>query len=325
MLQRAGFNDETIRSNGWTIDEFRAACKAMTHPTQPDGTPATWGFGAALVHLQHLFLDEFGPGIWGREIAKNELLGFDPSTHRWTIHPALTQAHIARVFLLFHQLINVDQSWNPATLGMNFGEIIDELTVHRRLAMTFGETPWAPRLRMEIWQANKTLGNIQPAPPELTSLWMPSITPGQKGTPRAGVMGFSILKQIPYQGDTHTDNAMRVAYFLTHPVHLARSQIRTFRHLPPDPASFAEIYPELLHSDDKWVKFYNDVMNSPLPLLSDAPGPGDPSAAQYAALRAKVDQWLAGPGMDYLQQVIYKKLTPDQGAAAFFHDLKALE
>ena len=66
---------------------------------------------------------------------------------------------------------------------------------------------------------------------------------------------------------------------MTHPVHQARWQVRTFRHLPPDPQHFAEIYPELLHSDDQWVKFYNEVMDSGLPVVSDAPGPEEPSAA----------------------------------------------
>ena len=189
-------------SHGWTIDDFRTACQRMTH----DGH---YGFGAALVHLQHLFLNEFGPGIWGRDVTKNLLLGYNPAAHRWTIHPDLTEDHVRRVFVLFDQLINVDKSWNPATLGMSFSEIIDEVTVHRRLGMTFGENPWSPRSRIEIWQANQMLGVRQPPPPELTSVWMPASAPGKKELLCAGVMGFSVLKQIPYRGDAHTDNAMR--------------------------------------------------------------------------------------------------------------------
>jgi hypothetical protein len=138
-------------------------------------------------------------------------------------------------------------------------------------------------------------------------------------------MGFSVMKQSPYKGDLHTDHAMRVALFLTHPVHLARSQIRQFRHLPPNPKEFGEIYPELLHSDDRWVKFYNEVMESDVPIVSE-PLPGDvASAAQGAAFHAKVEQWISRQGIDYLQQVIYQKLSPHEGAARFYRDLKALE
>jgi hypothetical protein len=208
---------------------------------------------------------------------------------------------------------------------MSITEILDEIAVNRRLAMTFGEVAWAPRLRMEIWHDNEMLGHHQPPPPPLTSIWMPADIPGQKGTPRGGVMGFAVLKQNPYQGDAHTANAMRVAYFLTHPVNLVRFQLRTFRHLPADPKAFGEIYPELLHSDDKWVKFYNDVMDSDLPIVSDAPSPGEPGASQFAELSAKVDKWLRRQGMDYLQQVIYRTLTPREGAARFFRELKALQ
>jgi len=318
MLKAAGYNDDQIRAHGWTVDQFRDACRKMTHGNQ-------YAFGAALIHVEHLFLNEFGPGIWGREITRNSLLGYNPTLHKWTIHPDLTEDQICRNFLLFHQLINVDKTWDRATLSMNLSEILDDVAVHRRLAMTFGEVAWAPRLRMEIWRANEMLGNKQPEPPPLTSIWMPATAPGQKGTPLAGVMGFSVMKQDPYRGDAHTENAMRVAFFLTHPVNLARSQIRTFRHLPADPKAFGEIYPELLHSDDKWVKFYNEVMDSDLPVISDAPSPGEEGAAQYAALRARVDQWLARQGMDYLQQVIYQKLSPEEGARKFFHELKALQ
>jgi hypothetical protein len=320
MLRAAGFNDDEIRKHGWTIDQFREAAKRMTRDTDGDGKTDTWGFGAALVHCQHLFLDEFGPGIWGRDIARNNLLFYDKDQKRWIIHPKLTEAQIEQCFKLFDDLINVDKSWNPAYFGMGFGEIIDDLTVHRRLGMTFGETPWVPRLRREIWQSNVALGAHQLEPPELTAIWMPTAKPGEFPCPRAGVMGFSVLKQIPYKGDAHTDNAMRVALFLTHPVHLARSQIRSFRHLPPDPKAFGEIYPELMHSDDKWVQFYNHVMDSGIPIVADEPV--DPS--DNARLGAKLDHWMTKQGMEYLQEVIFRKISVHEGAERFYHDLKKL-
>ncbi|HWB53670.1 MAG TPA: ABC transporter substrate-binding protein [Tepidisphaeraceae bacterium] len=318
MLKAAGFNDQQIRDHGWTINQFREACRRMTH----DGH---YGFGAALVHLPHLFLDEFGPGIWGRNVSRDELLGYNKAQKRWTIHPALTEDNIYRVFSLFNDLINVDKSWDPATLSMSFPSIIDNITVHRTLGMTFGETPWVPMLRQEIWKTNEALGVHQLPPPPLTAIWMPAEKPGQKGTPRAGIIGFSVMKQIPYKGDAHTDDALRVGLFLTHPVMLARSQIRTFRHLPADPKEFAEIYPELLHMDNPWVKFYNDVMNSDIPVISNAPGPDDPGAAQFAELQQKVTEWFNTRGMDLLQQVIYQKIGVREGAATFYRELKALD
>jgi hypothetical protein len=178
---------------------------------------------------------------------------------------------------------------------------------------------------MDIWKENVAMGVHQPPPPPLTAIWMPAENPGEKGAPRAGVLGFSVMKQIPYKGDVHTDDAMRVGLFLTHPVHLARSQITAFRHLPADPKEFAEIYPELLNSDNPWVKFYNQVMDSDLPVVSNAPAPGDPGAAQYAELSAKVNEWLATRGMNYLQQVIYQKISVREGAAKFYRELKALD
>jgi len=138
------------------------------------------------------------------------------------------------------------------------------------------------------------------------------------------VMGFSVLRQTPYKGDAHTENALRVALFLTHPVHLARSQVRQFRHLPPDAARFGRIFPELLHADDPWVKFYNEIMDSDIPLVSQPLPPADPSAPQFLALRAKVDRWLEKEGIGYLEQVIYRKVTPREGARLFYAGLHAV-
>jgi len=133
-------------------------------------------------------------------------------------------------------------------------------------------------------------------PPDLTVIWMPTLKPGERPAPRAGVMGFSVLKQTPYQGDAHTENALRAAQFLTHPVHLARSQLRRFRHLPPDPVRFGNIYPELLQQDDPWVKFYNTIMDSDLPLVAEPLSSNDPTAPQYAMIRAELDRWLEREG-----------------------------
>ena len=115
----------------------------MTRDTDGDGKIDTWGFGAALVNVQQVFLNEFGPGIWGKEIAQNALLGYDSAKKRWTIHPALTEAQIEQDFDLFNDLINVDHSWKQESLGMTFQEILDDMTLHHRLGMTFGETPLA--------------------------------------------------------------------------------------------------------------------------------------------------------------------------------------
>jgi hypothetical protein len=179
-------------------------------------------------------------------------------------------------------------------------------------------------LRIDMWETNKSLGAKQPPLADLTDIWMPTLRAGDRPVPRVGSMGFSVMKQVPYRGDAHTENATRFAYFLTNPVHLARSQVRQFRHLPPS-RELGEIFPELLHADDKWVRFYNEVINSDVGIVPATMSPDDPGAAQYGALRVKVDEWLSRQGIDYLQQVIYQKLTPHEGATKFFSDLKAIE
>ena len=325
MLEEAGLDDEQIRREGWTFGQFRDACKRMTRDTDGDGAIDTWGFGAARVHFTHLLLNEFGPGVWGREIAREMFLKKNDATGSWTVDPALTEDHIYETFLLFHQLLNEDKTWDPATLGMNWNEIIDEVVVRRRIGMIFGETPWVAKLRREIWEADKAMGaNLEGPPPDLTVIWMPTLRAGDRPAPRATVMGFSVLKQSPYKGDAHTENALRVAEFLTHPVHLARSQLRRFRHLPPDPVRFGTIYPELLQNDDPWVRFYNQVMDSDLPLVGPVLSPSDPSFPQYLKLRSEIDQWLEKKGIGFLEQVAYQKLDPREGAHRFYEGLRNL-
>ncbi|MFH1741447.1 MAG: extracellular solute-binding protein [bacterium] len=323
MLQEAGFDDKEINQKGWTFEQFREACRKITKDTNGDGTPDVWGFGAALVHFKHLFLYEFGPGVWGRDVTERTLVGFDESTGRWARHPKLTEDQLYELFLLFYQLFNVDKTWNPSLLGMTIHEILDEVVTHRRLAMTFGEVPWAPKLRHDIWemeisQGAKNKGEL----PDLTSIWMPTLHPGDRPAPRAGILGFSILKQTPYKGDAHTRNALRVALFLTHPAHLARSQFRMFRHLPPEPGRFGRIFPELIQVDDPWVKYYNEMLDSdvpfvPPPLSSDTP---DPVGCQKTGI--ELDRWIEKTGMDYLQQVVYEKMSPREAAKRFYEGIQ---
>jgi hypothetical protein len=321
MLKQAGFDDERIRREGWTFDQFREACRRMTRDTDGNGTTDAWGFGAALVHLDHLFLNEFGPGVWGKEITHRQFLGQD-ANGRWTLHLDLTEEQIYQVLLLFHQLINVDKSWCPATLGMDFQQINDEVIDRRRLGMTFGETPWVVRLWMDIWNREHAQDATNASPPDLTVVWMPTLKAGDRPVPRAGVYGLSVMRQTPHKGQTHTTNALRVARFLTHPVHLVRSQLREFRHLPPDSRRFGTIFPELLHSEDPGVQFYNEVMDSDTPVVSEPLSTSDPNAAQYAVLGALLDQWLHKEGSRIIQEVVYQRLTPREGAKQFMEGLR---
>lgn len=322
IIVDAGFDDAAIRAKGWTFDQFREACKAMTRDTNGDGVNNTWGFGAALVHLQHLFIDEFGPGVWGPEVSLRHFLHQDPQTQEWGMHPGLTEDAVAEVLTLFDQLVNVDKTWNPATFGMNWSEINDEVYVHRRLGMTFGETPWSAKLWREVWDADHTAGVVSGEPPDLCVIWMPTREPGMRPAPRAGVMGFSVLKQTPYKGDAHTENALRVAKFLADPAHLARSQLRRFRHLPPDTAAFARLFPELVRTDDPWVRFYTEVMESDIPVVEEPLSPNAPHTAQYAILRTAVDQWLEKEGKGFIEQVVYQRLTPREAARRFMEGLR---
>ncbi|MCC6489731.1 MAG: carbohydrate ABC transporter substrate-binding protein [Candidatus Hydrogenedentes bacterium] len=324
MLSAAGFDDANLREIGWTVDAFRDACKRMTRDTDGDGDIDTWGFGAALIHVQQLFIDEFGPGIWGRDVSLRHFLHLDPNSQEWGIHPGLTEEKVAEVLTLFDQLLNVDKSWNPATLGMNWNEINEELITRRTLGMTFGESPWSAKLWRETWEADHARGATQgDEPPDLTVIWMPTREPGMWPAPRAGVLGFSVLKQSPYKGDAHTENALRVAKFLSDPAHLARSQLRRFRHLPPDTQAFARLFPELVPADDPWVQFYTKVMESEIPVVEEPLSPGDPATAQYAILRLAIDQWFEKEGRGLIEQVIYQRLTPHDAAKKFMDGLRA--
>ncbi|MCC6694969.1 MAG: carbohydrate ABC transporter substrate-binding protein [Candidatus Hydrogenedentes bacterium] len=324
MLTAAGYDDAAVRENGWTVDAFRDACKRMTRDSDGDGNIDTWGFGAALIHVQQLFIDEFGPGIWGRDVSLRHFLYLEPPSQEWKLHPGLTEDKVAEVFALFDHLLNIDKSWNPATLGMNWNEINEELITRRTLGMTFGESPWSAKLWRETWEADHARGATQgDEPPDLTVIWMPTRESGTWPAPRAGVLGFSVLKQIPYKGDAHTENALRVAKFLSDPAHLARSQLRRFRHLPPDTRAFAQLFPELVPTDDPWVQFYTKVMESEIPVVEEPLSPGDPATARYAVLRLAIDRWFEKEGKGYIEQVIYHRLTPRDAAKQFMEGLRA--
>jgi ABC-type glycerol-3-phosphate transport system substrate-binding protein len=325
MLAEAGFEDEKIRREGWTFEEFREACRRMTRDTNGDGKPDVWGFGAALVHFNHLFLNEFGPSVWGKEVQRKTLFAFDDQAGCWRVHPGLSEEMVLAVFRLFNQLINEDKTWNPACLAMNWNEINDELILHHRLGMTFGETPWVARLRRDIWDLEAKQG-LHPGqePPDLAVVWMPTAERGGRPVPRAGVMGFNVLKQTPCLGDAHTENSIRAALYLTHPVHLVRSQLRSFRHLPPEPERFGKMFPELIDNSDPWVKFYNEIIDSDVPMAEPPLSESTPGLQEYRQLRLEFERWMERKGVGYLQETIYQKISPEEGARQFFQELEDL-
>jgi len=323
MLREAGFDDTKIRLDGWTLDDFREACRKMTRDLDGDGTPDVWGFGAALVHLEHLFRNEFGPGVWGKELT-DSFFKWNESANRWEVNPRLQKEQIYQTMLLFRQLFDQDKVWSPKYLGMDWNEILNELIVHQRLGMTFGESPWVVKLRKEIWETEVKQGARQGPPPDLTVVWMPTLRQGDRPVPRAGVTGFSVMKQIPYKGEAHTENAIRVALYLTHPIHLVRSQMRSFRHLPPEPKRFARIFPELIDNNDPWVRFYNETLESDIPLIPKPLSEKTPQAGIYRQMENELDQWFEKRGVEFIQQVIYGKSTPREAAKGFFTELHAI-
>jgi multiple sugar transport system substrate-binding protein len=323
MLAEAGFDDERIRREGWTFEEFLEAARKMTKDLDGDGTPDVWGFGAALVHVTHLFLREFGPGVWGKELTES-FFDWDNEAERWNVSHKLEKEHIHQTVLLLHRMFHEEAVWNPLYLGMDWNEILSEIGVHERLGMTFGETPWVVKLRKEIWETEVRQGVREGEPPDLTVVWMPTLNRGDKPVPHAGVMGFSIMKQTPDKGDAHTDNAIRVALFLTHPAHLGRSQLREFRHLPPEPLRFEKIFPELIDNDDPWVAFYNETMDSDIPLVTTPLGLDTPDLDRYHRIRNEFDRWMEKKGVEFLQQVIYGKLTPEEATDLFWEGLRGI-
>ena len=323
MLMEAGYDDDEIRRNGWTFDQFRDACKRMTKDLDGDGKTDIWGYASALSHMEHLLLNEFGPAIYGKEIATAQFLGYDEQTKRWTRHPGLTEDHFYQLCLLYHQLINVDKSWNPNYLSMTTYELLDEIITQQKLGMMFGSIPWAPKVYKDIWDLEVKQGVKKPNPfPDLTTFWTPTLRKGDWPSPSAGVYGLSVLKQTPYKGDTHTRNACRVALFLTHPVHLARSQMRFFRHLPPEPERFGKIFPELIDMNDRWVKYYNEVMESGHWHTLGVDSATAPDFTAYQAVNMEVINWLRKTGYGVMEQVIYQKITPEEGGRRLFVGIK---
>ena len=323
LLLEAGFDDEVIRRDGWTFEQFRQAAKSMTKDVDGDGTTDVWGFGASLKNLEQLLDIEFGPGIWGKEVARRGMLGYDEKTQRWVRHSNLSEDDIYQAFLLFHQLHNVDKTWNPQTLSSTIFELHDEVDVHQRLGMAFCSVPWMPKMRKETWDLEVRQGVEKPHPfPDLTAVWMPTLRAGDRPSPIGGVYGLSVLRQEPYKGDAHTRNACRVALYLTHPVHLARSQLRSFRHLPPDPQRFGAIFPELIDLEDPWVRFYNEAVDSGYWHARVAQFSDMLNLPAFQQVLLEKTNWLRRKGLGYLEEVIYEKSTPREAARRFHIELK---
>ncbi len=119
--RQAGYDDAKIsQKTAWTIEQFRDAAKRMTRDTDGDGKIDTWGFAATLTHLQHLFLNEFGPGIWGKSRSRtNELLGYDSDAQAMDDSPCPDAGrNRASVFSSFQSISSMSTNHrNPAYAG----------------------------------------------------------------------------------------------------------------------------------------------------------------------------------------------------------------
>ena len=172
MLKSAGFDDENIRKNGWTIDQFREARKIT--PTRMATERSTRRDRRGRWCIFNIFCSTSSARESGAKRSRrtaclpltsatmDDSPGSHAGSHQAPVH-AVRSAHQRRQVLepgVSRDELHRDQS---------------TITIHRRLGMTFGETPWVPRTRRKIWEADVAMGAAaRPEPPELTCIWMPT-------------------------------------------------------------------------------------------------------------------------------------------------------
>ncbi|NLM55403.1 MAG: extracellular solute-binding protein, partial [Firmicutes bacterium] len=195
LLEEAGIDWETIQVEGWTWDEFYSAVKKLTK-TLPDGKKQ-WGFlmpGYNSELLEFLMLNNHAP-----QVIKAD------GTFGWEEERVLEAMQFIRKLM--------DEGLMPKEASGMASATSWEMFCNWDTAIQGRGIPYYDVMQKDR-AADIAAGKIEGRPIEYVCLPIPHNEGAPQGT-IVRVAGYSVFRQLRYQGDAHTANAVKVARYLT--------------------------------------------------------------------------------------------------------------
>lgn len=207
-FEEANIDWQKFMKEGWTLDEFRTAAKALTKDTDGDGEIDQWGYGNALEWLRGL-IDEASHAAG---------TPYDGSAGSWNWGNKVdweTEGMVAWVDLL-QAMLREDGSIPEAVLGLPAIQSGHELFYGGQVAMTAGHLGMEPE--MKDWNAKIEKGEVVGEKIDWQIAYLPNpYMPPYESVNKARCSGIAVFKQEPYKGDEHTAHAMEFARWLSTP------------------------------------------------------------------------------------------------------------
>jgi len=320
MLHEAGYDENKLLEQGWTIAEFREACRKMTKDLDGDGKVDVYGFGTPLKNLRELFENEFGASYWG--VNKTErwqftFITFNKSSQRWERDPELKVEDFLGPMQVIHDLIYVDQTFGRKYFGMVHHQITQELIDKQSLAMTWSGAPQVYVQNARLYNLELKEGTKQGNPVEIVVIQTPKFEKGGHAVFSTGVAGYVVFKQKPYKGEAHTRNALLFARYISSPIMVSYFQYRTRGAFPPPSKRTLEIFPGIVDFTQPEWRPYKLFFDSP---FSWAPAKDlvYPRNRDRLNIMRNFLQWKEQRGYPLLEAIALKQISPREAATRWY-------
>ena len=326
LLNEAGYDEDLLLREGWTIDEFRDAAKKLTIDSDGDGDIDIYGFGTPLKNLRELFQNELGPSYWGINKVKrwrSLFVVFNNETKRWERDPELQISDFSEPMKTIHQMIYNDRSFGKKYLGMVHNQITKELIHKQTLAMTWSGAPQVYVQYAKQFNLNVSNGSINGNPLEMVVLQTPRYS--KEGHPvfMVGSTGFSVFKQNPYKGDRHTQNALLFAKYISSPIMVSYFQYRPRGAFPPPSVKTTEIFQNIVNYDHPEWKAYKLFFDSP-----HSWSPSEeiiyPNHDDRRGITLLWQDWKNQRGFPLLEAIALDRISPEEAGKEWFDNIKSV-
>ncbi len=324
LLNDAGYDEDILLREGWTIDEFRKVAKQLTIDADGDGDIDIYGFGTPLKNLREFFQNELGPSYWGVEKVKRWrtlFIVFNTETKTWERDPELKISDFSEPMRTIHQMIYEDKSFGKKYLGMVHNQITKELIHKQTLAMTWSGAPQVYVQYAKQFNLDINNGVVNGNPLNMVVMQTPRYT--EEGHPvfQVGSTGFSVFKQNPYKGDQHTKNALLFAKYISSPIMVSYFQYRPRGAFPPPSSKTTEIFQNIVN--------YNDPEWKPYKLFFDSPYSWSPSEEMIypnhddrRGITLLWQDWKNQRGFPLLEAIALDQISPEEAGKEWYDNVK---
>ena len=330
-FEKAGIDLRDPLENGWDYDAFCDAMKRIQAVMREEIGPDAHAFGVNLLNLNKIIWSDLMPPVIGKDAASRAYLLFDEQQDRYVLDPAVTVDHLAQPLTLLHQLVHVDRTWGTRNLGLEYGQLIDEMNEKELVAVIMSTTAGSA-VGMSVEHMEQYKQGLKSKPVLLTMVPVPTPRQDMLRVSSLGAGGWGALQQIQYKGDDHARAALEFAQYLASPEVLTEFyRTNPMRYNPwPDEAAVKALAPEVEDPIDSapWLNYqwrtYLNWMQTWQLYSENGANEQMPHPAAEAKLRTLILQSrMYGRINQIVESMLYDEtITPRQAAEKIHAELK---